>query len=395
MYWQEEGSFHSRELNFGFLWGDVGGTSEASRRQETLSQGWFPIPVLYQSHLGNLLTSKGALPYSQGFRFSRPRVRTNHLYTLKSHSLFLRCSQDWKSIEFGFGKPAVTGRVFNLSLLLPPLMDFCENQIFLGESALLVLTSSSALAARLLRCLLEGNLSLILPGPLVGGGHLWDEWPHMRRNLEWENLVTWKQGQSQTPDFSGSFTFFQFCNMGPYGSQVSPGSEEEYRREERAVASRWDYQEMLLRTVIYNILLAIIPLSCLNRLVSLNCITKFPLFSSHCRPEEQPAWTYQRKGESVYLCFMKDKELRVQGGEEDLKKGTGWIIQIFSHVHRLWSQFFKNHTWLMAEASRALRDSVLRAEGCGDSQRWSWELVQGWTPVPMTRSRGAQYLLNG
>lgn len=133
---------------------------------------------------------------------------------------------------------------------------------------------------------------------------------------------------------------------------------------------------------------------CLNRLVSLNFITEFPLFSSHCQPEEQPAPTFQRKGD-VCPCFMKDKELRVQGGEEDFQKGTGWITQIFSHVHVLRSQFFTNQTWLMAEASRALRDSVLRAEGFGDSQRWSWELVQGWTPVPKTPSRGAQYLLNG
>lgn len=96
--------------------------------------------------------------------------------------------------------------------------------------------------------------------------------------------------------------------MGPYGSQVSPGSEEEYRREEHAVASGWDYQDMLPRTVICNILPAIIPLFCLNRLVSLNFITKFLLFSSHCQPEEQPARTYQRKGESVYLCFRKDRQ---------------------------------------------------------------------------------------
>ena len=145
----------------------------------------------------------------------------------------------------------------------------------------------------------------------------------MRRNLEWENLVTWKQGQSQSPDFSrASSFFFQFCNMGPYGSQVSPGSEEECGREEHAVASGWDYQDMLLRTVICNILPAIIPLFCLNRLVSLNFITKFPLLSSHRQPENSRLGLTRGRG-NLCICVLgrTDKELRVQGGEEGTQTG--------------------------------------------------------------------------
>lgn len=180
--------------------------------------------------------------------------------------------------------------------------------------------------------------------------------------------------------------------MGPYGSQVSPGSEEECGREEHAVASGWDYQDMLLRTVICNILPAIIPLFCLNRLVSLNFITKFPLFSSHRQPENSLLGLTRGRG-NLCICVLgrTDKELRVQGGEEDIQKGREWIIQIFSHVHILWSQVFKNHTCLMAEAFRALRDSVLRAEGFGHPEV-VMELVQGWTPVPVPLSRGAQWV---
>lgn len=112
--------------------------------------------------------------------------------------------------------------------------------------------------------------------------------------------------------------------MGPYGSQVSPGSEEEHRREEHAVASGRDYQDMLPRTVICNILPAVIPLFCLNRLVSLNFITKFPLFSSHCQPEEQHSLLGLIRGRgNLCICVLgrTDKELRVQGEEEDLQKG--------------------------------------------------------------------------
>lgn len=58
---------------------------------------------------------------------------------------------------------------------------------------------------------------------------------------------------------------------------------------------------------------------CLNRLVSLNFITKFPLFSSHCQPEEQPASTFQRKGGCVSVFYEGQ---RTQGpGRGGLTKG--------------------------------------------------------------------------
>lgn len=111
-------------------------------------------------------------------------------------------------------------------------MEFCENQIFLAESAFLILTSFSALAARLLRCLLEG-IFILNPAWATWGwggicgmndlawGEIWNEKIWLPENRDSPKV----QASPELAHFS--FSFATWVPMVPrWAQEVRKNAEE-------------------------------------------------------------------------------------------------------------------------------------------------------------------------